>query len=93
MTAHVRGRGGLGNAPQRARQAGTEGHCWPTRPRWRDPAGLTPGERIAELGALLALGYRRARLRQKALAESAQAEALSGPAVDGDRAETAEEVA
>ena len=39
-------------------------------PRWRDPADLTPAERLADLGALLATGYRRARLRERGLAES-----------------------
>ncbi len=84
MTARVRGRGGLGNLNPTRRQAGTQGHGGPTRPRWRDPAALTPGERMAELGAILATGYRRLRL---SLAESGQAEAPC------DRSVNAKEIA
>ena len=65
----------------------------PEARRRQDPADMTPGARLAELGAALATGYRRLRLRQKALAESAEPEAPSDQAVNGNGAETAEEVA
>ena len=55
---------------------------------------MTAPERLAELGAILATGYRRVRLsREKGLAESAEPEAPCDQAVDGDGAEPAEEVA
>ncbi len=60
------------------------------RPHGRDPAALTPQERLVELGAILATGYRRLRV---SLAESRQSEALCDPTVDGNGAEPAEEVA
>ena len=56
----------------------------------QDPSRMTPAARLAELGEILAAGYRRGR---KALAESAEPEALCEPAVDGNGAEAAEEVA
>ena len=59
----------------------------------RDPTAMLPGERVAELGAILALGYRRLRLRQNALDESADPEAPSDPVVCGNGAKAAEEVA
>ena len=37
----------------------------------KDPALMAPADRLAEVGAILAAGYRRHRLHQKALAESA----------------------
>ena len=61
--------------------------------RRMDPAAMTPKERMAEVGALLAAGYRRSRVRQKALAESDDPEARCDLAVDGDGAEPAKEVA
>ena len=61
-----------------------------TRTR-RGPGDMASEGRLAELGALLAMGYRRLQLRQKALAESADPEALCGQAVDGNGAESAEE--
>ena len=42
--------------------------------RHKDPAVMSPAERMAELGALLATGYRRYRLRQKDLADGRQPE-------------------
>ena len=54
---------------------------------------MTPDERLAELGEILAAGYRRMRLRQKALAESANPGALCPQAVDGDGAGPAKEIA
>ena len=59
----------------------------------RPPETMTPDERLSELGGILAMGYRRARLRQKALAESAEHEAPSNPVVNGNGARAAEEVA
>ena len=55
--------------------------------RARDPGRLSPEERLAELGAILAEGYRRLRLRQKPLDESAEPEAASDAAVNGNGAE------
>ena len=52
---------------------------------------MTPDERLAELGEILAAGYRR--FRQKALDESAQPEAPSDPVVNGNGAMATEEVA
>ena len=43
--------------------------------RHKDPAAMSPKERLAELGALLATGVRRHRLRQKELADQADLEA------------------
>ena len=31
----------------------------------RDPQAMTPAERLAEMGAILALGYRRLQIEQK----------------------------
>ncbi len=62
------------------------------RPR-RDVGAMTPKERLAELGGLLALGVRRLSIRQKALDGGAEPEALCDQAVDGNRAAPAEEVA
>jgi hypothetical protein len=59
--------------------------------RHGNPADMAPGERLAELGALLATGYRRLQLRRKALAESAEPEAPSDRPVD--RSENSPEVA
>ena len=56
-----------------------------------DPAALSPPARISQLGAILATGYRRLRLHQKALEESAKPEAQCTPAVNGDGAEPAKE--
>ncbi len=55
----------------------------PTRPRQRDPAAMSADDRLRELGALLARGVARVRLRRKALAESGENEAASGPVVNG----------
>ncbi len=63
----------------------------PTAVRRRDPAAMTPGERLAELAEILAAGFRR--FRQRALDDVAESEAPCDQAVDGDRAESAEEVA
>ena len=43
--------------------------------RHKDPAVMSPKERLAELGALLATGVQRHRLRQKELADLAELEA------------------
>ncbi len=60
----------------------------------RDPASMTPEERQAQLGQILAAGYRRMRLnRGQGLAGSPESEAPCDQAVDGDGAEPAEEVA
>ena len=40
----------------------------------RDPATMMAEERLAELGELLATGYRRHRLRQKELADGGDSE-------------------
>ena len=48
-------------------------------PTWRDPGAMSPQERLTELGSLLATGYRRLRLRQKALAEGASPERPCDP--------------
>ena len=62
--------------------------------RRKAPSLMTPAARIAELGAILATGYRRVRLsREKSLAESAEPEAPCDQAVDGNGAEPAKEVA
>ena len=42
--------------------------------RQRDPAAMSPKERLAELGALLATGVQRHRLRQKELADGGDSE-------------------
>ncbi len=42
--------------------------------RKKDPAAMSPKERLAELGALLATGVRRHRLRQKELADGGDSE-------------------
>ncbi len=58
-----------------------------------DPSAMTPAARIAELGAILAAGYRRLRLnRLNGLDESAELEAPCIPAVNGDGAESAQEL-
>ncbi len=57
----------------------------------RDPGGMSPDDRQAELGEILATGYRR--VRENSLAESANPEALCRQAVDGNGADAAEEVA
>ncbi len=59
----------------------------------RDPGGMSPGDRLAEFGAILAAGYRRLVLRGKALDESGEPEALCRQAVNGNGAKAAEEVA
>ena len=60
----------------------------------RDPASMTPDARLAELGELLAAGYRRMQLnRGQGLAGSPESEAPCDQAVNGDEAESAEEVA
>ncbi len=47
------------------------------------PSLMTPMERMSELGAILATGYRRVRLsREKGLAERAEPEAPCGPPVN-----------
>ncbi len=57
-----------------------------------NPAHMTPEARVAELGALLARGYRRlAQNRQKRLAECAETERSSRSA--GEPRETTKEVA
>ena len=77
-------RQGSGNPPvrsprgeHRATRADTA-PVWPhsDAPRHRapDPAEMPPKARLAELGALLALGYRRHRLHQKELADAALSE-------------------
>ncbi len=63
-----------------------------TAVRRYDPAAMAPAARITELGAILATGYRRYRLRQNHLAESVEPEAPCDPAVNGDGAESALEV-
>ncbi len=63
-----------------------------TRPG-RDVGAMSPKERLAELGGLLALSLRRLSIRQKALDGGAEPEALCDQAVDGDRAAPTEEVA
>ena len=42
--------------------------------RQKDPAAMAPEERMAELGALLATGVQRHRLRQKELADDTDGE-------------------
>ena len=59
----------------------------------RDPAAMTSQDRLAELGHLLALGYRRLQLHGKGLAENGDGERTCDPAVDGNGAKSAEEVA
>ena len=54
----------------------------PTRARQRDPAAMSADERLRELGALLARGVARLRLRRKALDDGAGPEALSDAVVD-----------
>ncbi len=58
-----------------------------------DPASMAPAARLAEIGQILATGYRRARLcRQKELAESAEPE-RSRDSVDTREDDITEEVA
>lgn len=60
----------------------------------RDPGAMSSAERIAEVGVYLAAGYRRLRLsRQNELDALRDAEAGCSPAVNGDGAAPAEEVA
>ena len=47
--------------------------------RHRDPALMSPEERLAELGALLATAVRRRRLRQNELAGGGEAERPCDP--------------
>ncbi len=42
--------------------------------RRKDPGAMSPEERLAELGALLATALRRSRLRQNELADPAEIE-------------------
>ena len=42
--------------------------------RCKDPGAMSPEERLAELGALLATGVQRHRLRQKELADGGDSE-------------------
>jgi hypothetical protein len=57
-----------------------------------NPAHMSPEQRLAELGALLARAFRRTQqIQQKRLAESAEAERSSGSA--GEPRETTKEVA
>ncbi len=52
-----------------------------------DPAAMAPEERLVELGAILATGYRRLRLcREQDLAGSGRPEAPCDQAVDADGA-------
>ena len=61
--------------------------------RSRDPAAMAPEDRLAELGGILAAGYRRIRpSREKALAESGGAERPCD-LVDSPENEDAPEVA
>jgi hypothetical protein len=60
--------------------------------RRTNPAHMSESARLAELGALLARGYRRlVQIQQKRLAESADTERSSGSA--GEARETTKEVA
>ena len=62
--------------------------------RQRDPSSMAPAERLAELGEILATGYRRLRLsRERGLAAGAEPEAPCDQAVNGNEAEPAKEVA
>jgi hypothetical protein len=54
--------------------------------RLRDPGDMAPDARLAELGAILAFGFRRLQLRGKTLAEGGEPEAPSDQAVDGNGA-------
>ena len=57
-----------------------------------DPAAMAPAARIAELGEIFALGFRRRVLsRQRELAEPGKPEPSSGVAVNGNGAEPAQE--
>lgn len=51
--------------------------------RLRDPDAMSPEERLAELGSLLATAVRRLRLRQKELADQADRERPCDRPVDG----------
>jgi hypothetical protein len=59
----------------------------------RDPATMTPSERLAEIGAILLVGYRRLRDRQpdldSSLAASLEDEPSCGYAVDDREQEVA----
>ncbi len=82
-------------ASRRAPLAGTRGQRaalgGPGARRAREVAAMSPAERVRELGALLARGIARVRLRQKSLDEARESLALCVPAVDGDGAVPAKE--
>ena len=60
----------------------------------RNPVQMGAEDRLAEIGAFLALGFRRLRLvRENELDAFPAAERLCGQAVDGDGALPAKEVA
>lgn len=81
-------RPGAGDPNGRAQRAPAAPHRAHRAPRG-DPGALPPEARLRELGALLADGYRRARLRWKALDESGEAEAESVGAESRESARTA----
>ncbi len=89
-----------GDSARRSGQAATVGasraRVGGTVVRRYDPAAMAPAARIAELAGILAAGYRRLRLNrlnpQNGLAESAEPEAPCDPAVNGDGAESAQEM-
>ncbi len=98
--APSRGSGPEADSARRSGQAATVGasgaRVGGSAIRRYDPAAMAPGDRIAELGAILAAGYRRLRLNrpnlQNALAESAEPEAPCYSAVNGAGAQPAQEV-
>ena len=56
----------------------------------RHPSSMSPADRMAEIGAILATGYGRLLIsRQKALGSSPRAEALCDHPVNGDGADPA----
>ena len=65
--------------------------------RPRNPASLSPEERLAEIAAILATGYRRLSLSResdhKELAETPESEAPCDSGVDGNQSEGGKEVA
>ena len=74
----------MSSGPRRPvlRRVGTSASVVDNGARWcpvRDAGPMTPGDRLAELGEILAAGYRR---RRKALAERDEPEAPSDPVVD-----------
>ena len=81
LDALLTGKGAAAPRPPHARAQAPTGPAGPARPRrLRDPGAMTPEERLAELGSLLALGYRRHRLsRETGLAETAGAERPCDP--------------